>query len=146
MAVLIEQLSKFHFIVLHFPVALLSLLPVIVIAALFPFGKIWRPTIPYFVHFGTLFILPTVVFGQLLLVGRDTIAKELLLHQGLGYVTAGFMMLFSILLFFKKPDFEKEVPKFVIAMALLAALLVTITGHLGGESVHGSFFVLFGGE
>ncbi len=146
MALVIEQLSKFHFIILHFPVTLLSLLPVIAIVALFPFGKIWRPIVPYFVHVGTLTILPAVLFGQMLLVGRDTLSKGLQMHQGLGYLTAGVMLLFSILLFVKKPNFEKTVPQWVVAMSLLTALLVTITGHLGGEAVHGSFFVLFGGE
>ncbi len=146
MSIIIEQLSKFHFVVLHFPVVMLTLIPMATLAALMPFGKIWRPVLPYFVHLGTLTAIPTVLFGKLLMLNRSSVTEALQWHEILGYATLILMILFSGLLLLKKPQLENEIPKWFIALALIAGGIVTATAHLGGESVHGSLIILFQGD
>jgi uncharacterized membrane protein len=131
-------------VLLHFPVVLLSLIPLVVGVSLLPFGKIWKPTIPYFVHLGTLSAIPTALFGYFLIDAKDTISNGLEWHERLGYIVTAFMVIFSLLLLIKKPNFNERAPIWVMALAVLAAGLVTAAAHLGGESVHGSLLVIFG--
>jgi uncharacterized membrane protein len=145
-SLIIEQIGKFHPILVHFPVALICFLPLVLIASNFEFGKIWRPTIPYFVHLGSLSSIATSFVGYLWMWERETISNQLMWHRNLGFATTAIMVVISVFIFFRKTDFEKERPRIVLLLSLAAIILLHITAHLGGTLVHGEFLILFGGD
>ena len=142
----IEQFGKLHPMILHFPIVFISLAPLVIVLSLFSFGRIWIPTIPYFVHLGTLSALGTVALGFAAAShfgGGSELPAMLLWHRNLTVVAAALMVTLSLYLLIKKPDLAVKIPLGMLGVSLLAALVLTAGAHLGAETVHGKTFILF---
>ena len=109
----------------------------------FPSGRIWTPTIPFFIHFGTLSALATVTLGFAATWSMNGLAPGLQWHRNLTCAATLLAVLQSGYLLVIRPDFSKGVPRFVLASAFGAFLLLTAGAHLGAEQVHGKTLILF---
>lgn len=141
--VLIEQIGKFHPLILHFPVALTPLLFVAALASKFIKGQqFWSQTIPYLVHAVTLTSIAAASLGLVLGSTMGELEGDLLFHRNFAILFTLYMIVFSITIFVKKVDFSRETPLFVLIMSGIGATLVGIAGHFGGITTHGELFII----
>lgn len=139
---IVEQFGKIHLVVVHFPIVLLLLAPLVLFLSLRPGGLFWRKVIPYLVHLSAVATVGVTVLGLLLAVKRGALQGPLHLHRLLGIVTTVVIVAASAYLLARKPDLEKRIPAALWALLLLAAACVGLTGHEGGTSVHGDLIIL----
>jgi len=135
----VRVFAKSHFLILHFPIALLM------VAALTEFFGIFNSNLNlvsrWSMWIATLGGIPSAISGWLLapIAVRDQ--ADVLLHRWLGVSTAAAcvvgLILMEMAIHQKKPGFRWFVRFFVWALALLVA----ITGHTGGDLVHGEGFL-----
>jgi len=140
---LIDQLGKLHPMVLHFPIVLMTLAPVVMLISSFKFGRIWLPTIPWFIHLGTVSALGTVALGFAATRALGDLSPMLTWHRNLTCFSSLLMTLVSLYLLIRKPDLTQRVPRVLLAINLLVVLALTVGAHLGAETVHGKTFILF---
>lgn len=140
----VSQLGKFHPLILHFPIVIITLLPLVLLVSRLPRGHSWIPTIPWFIHLGALSAVVAALLG--LAAARDwaggVLTPALLWHRNLTLATTTIMVLLSLYTFLKKPDFSRTRAAILLA-SLLATLALTLGAHLGAEAVHGRTFILF---
>lgn len=142
-AVLIEQIGKFHPLVLHFPVVLAPLSFIVALASKYIKGQqFWSQTIPYLVHATTLTSIAAAFFGLVLGATMGELDGTLLMHRNLAILFTLFMVAFSIMLLIKKADFKNETPRFALIMTGIAAHVVGAAGHYGGITTHGDLFII----
>ena len=134
-----QWIGGFHFIILHFPIALISMT---VISELL-FAYYLKPIFDYASRFmlitAAITAIPTALFG---LIYSYTASYEGLLadfvwwHMWLGITTAIFAI---IVAFFRE---RKGTTKTYYACFFLLFLLVNITGMLGGGMTFGPYHML----
>ena len=139
---IVAQLGKFHPLVLHFPIVMITAIPLVVTLSYFDFGEIWRPTIPYLVHAATLTALATLLLGLAAARSYPTLPTELIWHRNLTFVATILLTLLSVYFAYRRPHFSTRLPRLVLAYSLLIFALVAIGAHLGAEAVHGRIFIL----
>lgn len=139
---LMEQAGKFHPLLLHFPLTIISILPLTYALTYFRFGKIWLPTIPYFIHFASLTMIPTCIAG-LMLAGFGEVSETIAIHRLYTLLSAGAIILASIYLLVTRNDIGEKVSVPLWALTLISFVLLVYGAHMGAESVHGDFIILF---
>lgn len=141
-AKLIEQAGQFHPVLLHFPVTLTSLLPLLVVVSHFEFGRIWRRTLPYFIHASTLTAIAASAAGFAFEVVRGE-SEAVQRHMQLGLAACALLALLSLYVIIKRPKWDLKVPAPVTVLSFICAATLGLAAHIGGESVHGSLFPIF---
>jgi len=131
--------AKLHPLIIHFPIALLM------VAALTEFLGIFRPSLDlvsrWSVWIATLAAIPSAVTGWLLVPIAGWGANAMFLHRWLGVSTAVGCVVALVVL-------ELAIGRRKTALRWTArliiwglAILVSLTGHTGGELVHGKDFL-----
>lgn len=141
-SLLIEQLGKFHLVVVHFPVVLAMLLPAVMFVSGYPWGSFWRQAIPWFAHLAALSGAGATALGLLYADKRGALEGALNLHRTFGIASAVLLVAVSAYLLLAKPDLRKKIPAALWILVLAATTAVALTGHFGGVSVHGELIIL----
>ena len=143
MPLVVDQLGKFHPLVLHFPIVFVVLLPFMLIAAKFPWGRIWQPVIPWVIHLGSLSALVTATFGFASAEAFQPLDSHLVYHRNLALAATVCTLFNSCLLLIKRPDLSRKIPVALLISALVALACLTLGAHFGAEAIHGATFILF---
>ena len=144
---LIDFLGRTHLVVLHFPIALITIAAIVESLRLAYFkitrqsiSNLFRPSqaASIMLAFALASALAAVTTG--LILGYDY-GDDANLHRILGIVTAALILITSIalLIALRKPASKSTLAYFILL--LTSALAVTITGHLGGSLTHGDGFL-----
>ncbi len=141
-SLIVEQLGKFHLIVVHFPIMLAMLLPAIMFASRYPWGEFWRKAVPWFVHFGAVAAVGTTILGLMLAAKRGALEGPLYLHRAFGLGASVLLVAMSAYLLLARPELQKRIPPILWILAIAGAAAVGLTGHFGGTSVHGELIIL----
>lgn len=144
-SLMIEQFGRFHLVVVHFPIALASLLPAIMLASRYPWGEFWRKAIPWFVHFGAVAAVGTTALGLMLAAKHGALEGPLYLHRAFGLGASVILVATSAYLLLARPELQKRIPPVLWILAIAGAAVVGLTGHFGGASAHGELIILGGG-
>ncbi len=134
-------MGRLHPMIVHFPIALLIFAAILELFTLKKFDSKFRPAIQLLVLIGAVSAIIAAVFGWLL-AESDAIEGELVdLHQQVGIATAVLSLL--VLFFLKKTSKKKNSNQVLIYRSFLfiAALGVSVTGHLGASLTHGEEFL-----
>ena len=138
----LQFLGKLHPIVVHFPIALILAALLAEILALT--NNRWKPTCETSARFmlplGALGAAPAVLFGWFAADGAGKAGELGLLiyrHRWLGVITLGVALIATLLQYFATRYTKPKLTWLYKAALLLAAVLVGITGHLGGLIVYG---------
>lgn len=131
--------ANLHPLIIHFPIALL------LVAALTEFFGIFKPSLNlvsrWSVWIAALGSIPSAVTGWMLAPIRGWTDSDVFLHRWLGVSTAAgcvvALILLEIALHSQTPKLRWAVRLFIWALALL----VSVTGHTGGELVYGKDFL-----
>jgi mono/diheme cytochrome c family protein/uncharacterized membrane protein len=136
----LHRLGRLHFVLVHFPIALL------IAAAAGEFWSAWRsratpaPAVHFCVVLGASGAVTTAALGWLHAWGGAGIGMPVVLglHRWLGTATAGWAV-FTVVLSARDERRGVRSGWFRVAL-LMAALLVAATGHFGGVLVYGEDF------
>lgn len=122
-------IGRFHPIIVHFPIALLSVAPLAELLARVLRRPGLRGTATYCAALGAAAALPAALLGWLLAGQATHDADTLALHRWLGVGTA-FAALAGLALMHRRPIWR-------LPVLLALAALVGVTGHLGGQLTFG---------
>ncbi len=141
----LEWLGKFHVLILHFPIAL------VVAAALREAWSMWniwrRPNsirimaledVHFCVLMAAVFIVPTTITGWLHTLDGSGAGQPgvLLLHRWLGTLACILVVATAVL---AELDAHRHDRRLITRVLIfVSALVVGVTGHLGGMLVHGA--------
>lgn len=144
---LAEFLGRTHLVLLHFPIALL------IVAAFVEVSCALRPRLqrraaapPYapsaagaiMFAFALLATAASVITG--LILGFDA-PEKVDLHRILGIVTAVLVLLTATALLAARRTNPGGAPRLYLALLVISAAAVGLTGHLGGDLTHGKGFL-----
>jgi uncharacterized membrane protein len=144
---LIEFVARTHILVLHFPIALITIAAILESVRLFyfiisrqPASKLYRPstTASAMLTFGLLATILAVTTG--LVLGFDH-SNAVDLHRILGIV-AGILVLITaaaLLIALRKSTFKWSL--IYLCLLIPSALTVSAAAHFGGELTHGKGFL-----
>jgi uncharacterized membrane protein len=128
--------GHFHPVVVHLPIGILMIAFILELIRIKTKNDQLRHTIVIVLFYGFISAIISCLFGWLLSSGGDYDEDNLFWHQWMGISTAivsGLLWLAS-----KKSIF---IPKVYTGMFVLMIMLLTITGHLGGNMTHGSGYL-----
>ena len=123
-------LGHFHPLVVHFPIALLSVALLAEALALLLKKAELKIAATFCYTMGALSALPSSAFGWLLAASTSHRGDELMYHRWLG-VSVAVLSLLLLRPFYTKPGLR-------LPILLLLAGLAGATGHLGGSLSYGS--------
>jgi uncharacterized membrane protein len=124
-----------HVVLVHFPIALF------IIGVTFDFFAHWRKQFTladaayYNIAVAALSTLPVIATGLLawqFQLEAQKLKGVLLLHLVLGAVASAMIWLVWYVHFRARRSPERILPSYCLPIELLAVIVVTITGHLGG--------------
>jgi len=144
---IIEFLGRTHLVVLHFPIALLIVAAMVEVCTALaprlrrgPISGGYRPSR----HAGLLFfisLLATVVSVITGLIFGFGDGSEVDLHRILGIVSGVLVLITGIALLMARGPAPGRGAKIYLGLLVLSAVMIGITGHLGGELTHGEGFI-----
>jgi uncharacterized membrane protein len=137
---LLGWLGRFHLLLLHFPIALLTAAAAGEGWAAWRRGRVPSPAVRYCLLLGAAAVLPTVLFGWFHAASGNGAASPriLSLHRWLGTAAAAWAVATALL---AERDERRGVRSLAVRVLVLAgALLVGLAGHLGGVLAHGEDF------
>jgi uncharacterized membrane protein len=127
---LLRWISHFHPLIVHFPIALLIVALLAEMLALLRGSESLRGTAKFCLILGALASVPSAGLGWLLAAGTSHPDQPLLLHRWLGVTTAVFALV-SVWFTLRRPERR-------VWFLLVLAILVSATGHTGGELTFGA--------
>ena len=133
-------LERFHPIVVHFPIGLLLMAALSELLFILTKRSFFENASSFMIFSGALAALVAVGLGWLAASGANysgEMAELLSRHKWLGSSTAILAFLSAL---FKGLSLKKQSPKLILsyrACLLLTAVLVGLTGHLGGMLIYG---------
>lgn len=142
---MVALFGRAHVMVVHFPVALLMVLALIEVLR-------WRrkegsmdQTVAIIAVITALSSILAVVQGLLLdggsSDGTSDYARLLALHKWLGITTAVFACVATVIALRRQLGDSSGLTKLYRAVVLPGAVLVSLTGHYGGQAVHGADYL-----
>ncbi|HUT55266.1 MAG TPA: DUF2231 domain-containing protein [bacterium] len=137
---LINFLGQFHVMIVHFPIALIMAAGLAEILGLIFKKEFYFAAARFIVVIAALSAIPTVLLGAAAEHGSDftgPYADIVETHEGLGITTMVITIIAAALseLWRRREDARLKILYRVALFAAMAA--VTVTGHFGGELVHG---------
>lgn len=144
---IIEFLGRTHFVVLHFPIALITTAAIVEAVALLRLRFLrhtsttdYRPSNTAAIMFGFAFASTIVAVTTGLILGFDeTTAVDL--HRILGIVSGILILITSIALLIALKKATHKSAFIYLALLIASAGAVSFTGHLGGNLTHGEGFL-----
>ena len=134
--------GRFHPLMVHLPIGFLILAVVMELSSRLPRFEALRPAIPFAWLLGAISAAVAVILGYLLSLGGGYEADTLFWHQWLGIA----MTILSLVIYLsgktKSPSALLTGNRFRVGCTLILAVLLTVTGHLGGNLTHGSTYLL----
>jgi uncharacterized membrane protein len=135
----ISWIGKFHLLMLHFPIALLMSALSAEVWSIRKGSRIPSPTVRFCLGSAALSSVTTVTLGWLFALSGQGTSGLLAWHRWLGTITGVCAVTLAIV---SELDSRRGVRRWSTrALILAGALLVGITGHLGGLMVHGKDFL-----
>lgn len=121
-------LGRVHPIIVHMPIACLSLAVLAELLVMLR-GPVWKPTTALLVAVGAAGAVAAVVSGTWLAGDQDPLLLQR--HQILGWMTMCGALVAAAMLLLGRWVPMRRWP--LLAVLLLTAALVTLTGHIGGK-------------
>lgn len=134
---LAEAVGELHFLLLHFPIVLITLVAVLELVAWIRGKGVEPGPLHHIVRACVVFTIPTILLGLLLASETATMPSLLHWHRNLGLTTGVFIVLAWLLRERAIHTFARRPVHLYRAAILAAAGSVALTGHLGGSLVHG---------
>lgn len=128
--------GRFHPVVLHFPIALLSIAFALTLAARRTRFERYENTATALLHLGALTTLVTAVLGYLLALGGGYDASVVNLHRwsGIGLTVLSLLLVWMVR--------RSETPRAYLPLFALSVGLMIWVGHLGGTLSRGPGYLL----
>jgi uncharacterized membrane protein len=136
----ISIVSKFHPLLVHFPIALVLVAAAAELMVIATARQAWRAVAVVNIRVGAAIGVVTAVTGWWLASGAGTDASmSLEWHRWLGIAGAAGAMGAALLSSYLQPGARRPVFGYRVTL-FLTAVLIGITGHLGGTLVWGASF------
>ena len=130
-----EFIGHLHPVMVHLPIGILLLACLFLWLSQKPKFAYLRPVISIILLLGFLCAIATCVTGYLLSLSGEDDEDLVSLHQWSG-ISVAFLSGLTYLLYRKN-----RLVKWRITVAVLLAILILMTGHLGGSLTHGSDYL-----
>lgn len=131
-------LGRFHFLILHFPIALISLLAIFEIIAWRQRRGIAKDGLHLLVRLAAFMSIPTIIFGLALVADRTTMPAGLLWHRNFGILTGVSILLAWLARELVVRTYSRRPVMIYYVSLAVATIAVALAGDLGGALVHGS--------
>ncbi len=135
-----QFLGRFHILILHLPIGILMLVAISMLLIKIQrtkFANHLKPTLPFLLFSGTISAVFASVLGYLLSLNGGYTESALDLHFWSAIVLSIIAALATFLSYKKKNIFHK----FSHVLAVLLLILLTLTGHAGGNLTHGDTYL-----
>jgi len=133
-----NTIGIFHPLLVHFPIAFLLLAFLLELLALRGLGNAYRATIPLLTLLGGVGAIASAITGYLLWQHGGYEEAEVISHRN-----GGISLAILSLLLYLSYKYPPGIPYFHAVSQGIAAVLVVITGHLGGALTHGEDYLSF---
>lgn len=134
----VQVLGRAHPLVLHFPIVLILLLPVIpwIISSLSTHQNEDPPHLYRYIQFVHLTCALTVFFGLILSLENGYAGREVEVHKW-----GGLLVLAGIIALENSPWIRKKAGRFNWMVLGIPALILVVTSHIGAGITHGQGFL-----
>ncbi len=137
----VAALGRFHILALHFPIALLLMVPVFELLGLIKSLGYLKPAARFMLVAAILFAAKTCVLGYLLAAGEGQMSARLDQHLWAGIVTA-ILMIFALILKEAHLLMKTKPTRALYGLVLLASVASLVAGaHHGAALVHGERYL-----
>ncbi len=133
--------GRFHPLVVHLPIGFLFFAFILEIMAKFQKKEVLRAAIPLALFFGAISAIIACILGYMLSLSGDYDTDALDTHFWFGIVTT---VIVSIAWILKTDKLKNKIPsmaKMNMATITFIVVLLSITGHYGGNLTHGSDYL-----
>jgi hypothetical protein len=134
----VTAIGRFHILVLHFPIALLLIVPVLELLSIIPSLRFMRQTIPVLLALAILFAFNACILGYMLATGEGIAGGLLTDHMWAGIITTILMVVALILHQIPAP---KVASIGYFGFLGLSIISLTIGSHNGASLVHGEDYL-----
>jgi uncharacterized membrane protein len=131
-------INNIHPLLVHFPIALLSLFFILEVFATVSKKPHWREVGSYFLYFGALTAVFTVIAGFVAAYSvehNDTVHHIMLRHQYIGLAVTGLAIVLSIWRY-KAAELTGGAKHFFLILATVMTVLLMLGADLGGLMVY----------
>jgi hypothetical protein len=137
----VTALGRFHILVLHFPIALLMMVPVLEIAGTFKLLNHVRQTVPVILIAAILFSVKACFLGYMLATGEGDNSSLLINHMWAGIITTILMIAALILRELHYQTGNKLILTGYLAVLTGSIISLTQGSHDGASLVHGEDYL-----
>lgn len=135
---LVVAFGRFHFLFLHFPIALVVMTVVAEVLSVWSDNKMFEHAATFMIMAAAAFVIPTTLFGWMLSYEGIFVEPQITYfywHRLFGFLTCFFALLTA---YFKVFHFEKGKTYALYYFSLcILFLLISITGTFGGALAFG---------
>ncbi|RBQ06263.1 c-type cytochrome domain-containing protein [Pedobacter miscanthi] len=132
---MLEFFGRFHPVFVHLPIGILILACICILLSFKAKFAGLKPAIPLMLLFGALSAIISCFTGYFLANSGDYEGDLVSNHQWMGISVAILSVILSVI-------YKKVQSKAILgAFATLLAILISVTGHLGGSLTHGSDYL-----
>ncbi|WP_184626337.1 c-type cytochrome domain-containing protein [Pedobacter cryoconitis] len=132
---MLEFFGRFHPVFVHLPIGILLLACIFILLSFTTKFVNLKPAIPIMLLLGTLSAIVSCITGYLLAGGGDYDGKLVNNHQWMGISVAILSMILWTI--YKRVSSNSVLG----AVAAILALLISVTGHMGGSLTHGADYL-----
>lgn len=134
-------LGRFHPLVVHLPIGFLFFAFILEIVAKYQKKELLKEAVPLALFLGGVSAIAACVLGYMLSLSGDYDGEALDKHFWFGIATTVIAVLAWILKTKRAKNIVKESVRLNIATLTFIVLLLSITGHYGGNLTHGSDYL-----
>ncbi|AXT56758.1 hypothetical protein D1815_13730 [Aquimarina sp. AD1] len=134
-------LGRFHPLVVHLPIGFLFFAFILEIVAKYQKKELLKEAVPLALFLGAVSAIIACVLGYMLSLSGDYDGEALDKHFWFGIATTVIAVLAWILKTKRAKNIVKESVRLNIATLTFIVLLLSITGHYGGNLTHGSDYL-----
>ena len=121
----------FHPVVLHYPIVLISVVPVFDSLSLLT-KKSFENLALWSLFFGVAFLIPTLLTGLLAAKFYPPTKAILINHRTMAFIASGFSLLHLFFRFYLKRQNIVSRGKWLILLSVINFVLIAVTSDLGG--------------
>ncbi len=139
---LVAGLGRFHILVLHFPICLLLIVPVLEVLGSFSRWAYLKDTARFILFLAVLFAVKACVLGYMLALGDGSAGELLNDHMWASILTTVFMILAFVLReAYMDTDLHRAQGLYVLVLGI-SMVSLTVGSHHGASLVHGEDFLV----
>lgn len=132
--------GRLHFMFLHFPIAIISVLAFFELVAFFQGRRVSADGLHLMARLAVIVTIPTVFMGLALLGDRPTMPEALEWHRNLGILTGVAIIAAWLAREAAVRTYSQRPVRIYQVTLAIAVVAVGLAGHLGGSLVHGDPF------